>query len=407
MKACESRVLAEDFKPQPIEVQIWVNSIAWLWPLVGMLQSACQPCSNHAQVQGVQPMDIDVDQMSVQLLEDQELLALASAPLSQMEGGNNLASNEPSHQRLRGSAQISPEDEELLALAEAPLSQVQEAQDAAAQLQDVPQISPEDEELLALAQEPLSQIQEAQPSAQDAAAQPMQHPAQISPEDEELLALAEAPLSQPEAPQASPGAVRARPAHGTWQSSPEVEELLALASAPEAQLLTAQPAVEAPRAQPGNVPTVLSPEDEELCALAAAPLSQPGSLQAAAAVETGKQPHHCAQAPASAGVEELVAPPFASSTGAPVMQDLQGATDCSTPAPALSIQADHTPQPQQLSAGAQVAPQGSQPGAHRSPISRQLLMLSSSPSSCQRQRDGMASQPRVITEDNAVLPGMC
>ncbi|BDA44913.1 probable chromosome segregation in meiosis protein 3 at N-terminal half [Coccomyxa sp. Obi] len=412
---------------------------------------AFAPAQATAQVQDAQPMDIDGDQPS---LEDQELLALAAEPLSQVVSENTLGSNEQPRQPLPDSPQISPEDQELLALAEAPLSQVQEAQPsaqgtAAMAMQDPPQISPEDEELLALAAEPMSQGHEAQPAAEDAAAQPMQESPQISPEDEELLALAEAPLSQaheaqpsaqgtaaqpmqnspqispedeelfvlaaapqsqPEAPQASPDAACARPAQAT-QSCPKDEELLALASAPEAQLGSAplaHPAGTLQRVQLFKVPSLLCPEDEEPCALAAASLSQPGTSQAVAAAETGKEPQQCAQAQASAGVEEvegLAAPPSASSSEAPATQHLEGGADCSAHAPAPCSRADHSPTPQQLSAGARVAPQGSEPDAHTSPTSRDLLMLVSSPSSCHRQCDGAASQPHITTTHDAVLPG--
>ncbi|CAL8469344.1 g8885 [Coccomyxa elongata] len=443
---------------------------------------AFAPAQPTAQVQDAQPMDVDADQAS---LEDQELLALAAEPLSQLEEENNLASNELSNQPLlnspphispkdeellalaeappsqiqeghpstqdaaaqpfQSSFQLSPEDEELLALAEAPLSQVQEAQPsaekfaaqpvrgsyqispedeellalaaappfqvqearlsaqetAAQPVQNSRQMSPEDEELLAMAAAPLSQAQTAQPSARLAAAQPMQNSPQTSPKDEELLAAAAAPLSQPEVPQASPNAACARPAQDTWQLGAEAE---ALASVPEAELgraPTAQPAAEVRRTQPGNIPSLLSPEDEELCALAAAPQSQPGTLQAVAAVETGKQPQRSAQAQASAGVEELGAPPRVSTT----IQGLGGGAVCSTPAPAPCSRADHTPRAQQLSAGAQVAPQGSQPDAHTSPDYRESLTLVSSPSSCHTQSDGVISQPHITTKHDAVLPG--
>lgn len=232
----------------------------------------------------------------------------------------------------------------------------------------------------------------------------MQNSPQTCLEDEELLAVAAPSLPQPRVPLASLNAACARPAQDTRQLSAEDEELLEMGSGPEAELVRApmaQPAAEVQRTQPGNVPSLSSPEDEELCALAAAPQSQPGSLQAVAAVETGKQPHRPAHAQGSAGVKELGAPPRVSST----IQGLEGGGDCSSRAPAPCSRADHTPRAQQLSAGALVALQGSQPDAYTSPDYRESLTLVSSPSSCHRQSDGVVSQPHITAKHDAVLPG--
>ena len=226
----------------------------------------------HSLVQGAQPMDIDGGQAA----------------------GGSWLHDGAAGQDMADSSQLSPEDEELLALASAPLSQPEAdagaAHDTAAEPpQELSQISPEDGELLALANEPLSQAELI--PAQNIAPQQSEGPSQISPEDEELLALVDAQPSQQGGVQGAAGAGCAQMVQESPQLDPEDEELLALASAfptqPESTFI-ARPAAEREAARPGNAPSQLSPEDEELLALAAAPTSQ---LQpAATAPETQAEP---------------------------------------------------------------------------------------------------------------------
>lgn len=216
--------------------------------------------------------------------EDEELLALAIAPMSELQDAAPQVWD-TAQELGRGHSQVSPEDEELLALALAPSSQPEPAmprdESAGQPEQALSQISPEDEELLALATAPLSQPQTSHVPADESTAELALRKSQVSLEDAELLASATDPLPQPER---SLEEGSAGPAQGLSQVDPEDEELLALAGATLSQPVgstsmarsAAQANLAAP-AQPDKAASQLIPEDEKLLALACAPLSQPRS----------------------------------------------------------------------------------------------------------------------------------